>query len=278
MAEQILAVALSSIDAPDGWNARSGAWHEDGADPTSDDGGYEGLKASMLAVGRNDEPVLLRPSHKFGMLILVDGFRRFRVAGELGWTTIRAVVETMSDFEARRRNLAAQAGRLKHKPADLAWGLWELKKLGPELSDRELGAIVGISGHYAGVLRRIMQDIDPKVTSAWRSTVVKVEIAGLQSIAALPKEKHWQMWEEVLRVQNHPAAKAKFTDALRLEKRARDLGHTLGTLERFGVVLIKNLTHAVPYLTKRDLTQEQMKKLDEIIQQGVQEGLSGKDK
>jgi len=279
MTDAILDVPLAAIDIPDGWNSRSGAWHEDGADPSSDDGGFEGLKESMRKAGRNDEPVLLRQISARFLYILVEGFRRIRAAKELNWTTIRATVEELTDFEARRRNLQAN-GRSKFKTADLAWGLADLKRLGgPKLTDNELGALVGISGTYAGTLRRIMTEIDPRVTSAWRSSSVKVDVPSLQKLTVLPREKHWQAWETlVLESQTRPTPRGKFTDALRLEKKARELGRTVGALDRLGVLNAKDWVRAIPFLTSRELTFEQSKKIHEIIDQGYYEGLSGKDK
>jgi len=286
MSDEILSVPISDIDAPDGWNARSGAWHEDAADPTSEDGGFEGLKRSMFLAGRNDEPVLLRPweiapvPKQLFKYILVDGYRRLRAAKELGWTTIRAVVEEMTEFEARRRNLAAQAGRIRHKTADLAWGLAELKRLGgSRLTDEELGALVGISGTYAGALKRVMQDLEPKVSAAWRASSVKVAVVDLQKLTTLPREKHWQAWETlVLDSQTRLPPRGKFVDTLRLEKRARELGRTVGELDRLGVLNAKDWVLAIPLLTSRELTLEQSRKIHEIMDQGYHEGLLGKDK
>lgn len=290
MGDPILDVPLTDIETPEAWNGRSGAWHENPSDLASDDGGFEGLKASMQAKGRNDTPVLLRPHpnviarerHECPSYILVDGFRRMRVARELSWATIRATVEEMTDFEARRRNIAAATGQERWKPADLAWAVADLKRLGgPKLTDAELGTCVGISGTYAGVLRRIMQDVDPKVTAAWRASPVKVDPAELQRLTVMPAEQHWAKWEElVLDRQTRPHGKAKFTAALRLEGKARELGQLLKKLEDANVVTVhhsRGWEAALKILTSRALTFEQSTKLATAMLDGYHEKDSGKD-
>lgn len=292
MADQILDVPLSDIEAPEGWNARSGAWVDDPADPSSDDGGYEGLKASMQKVGRNDEPILLRPmidvpirDHRGkGMpkYLVVEGFRRFRVATELQWPTIRAVVEDLTDFEARRRNLAAQTGRIRHKPADLAWGIADLKRLGgPKLTHEDIASSIGVSSNYVGTLLRIMTDVDPKVTKAWRASTVRVNVLDLQRLTALPQEKHWVEWETlVLNVQTRPSGASKFSGLVRLERQAKELGRTIGALQRLDVVYAAThgrLTPALAMLTKKELTPEQIAKFEKIMTDGFHEGLAGKE-
>jgi len=289
MSDQILDVPLTVIEAPDAWNARSGAWTEDPADPTSDDGGYEGLKASMQSAGRNDEPVLLRPwsstvpypPHPF-KYIVVDGFRRYRVAKELEWPSLRAVVENLTDFEARRRNLQAQTGRIRHKPADLAWGIADLKRLGgPKLTHDDIASNIGVSSQYVGTLLRIMTDVDPKVTSAWRASTVRVNVQDLQRLTALPKEKHWAEWETlVMNVQTRPSGASKFSGLVRLERAAKELGRTIGALQRLDVVYTAahgRLTPALAMITKKELTPEQIAKLEIIMGDGFSEGLAGKE-
>jgi len=295
--QEIHVVPLTAIHLILGWNARSGNWHQDAADPTSDDGGFEGLKESMRVAGRNDEPVLLRPiergearhgTARLGearhgedfLYFLVDGFRRVRAAKELGWESIRAIIEPMTEFEARRRNLAAQAGRVRHKTADLAWGLAELKKLGgPKLTNEELGTLVGISGSYASVLCRIMTDVDPKVTDAWRASAVKVDVPSLQRLTVLPREQHWKEWESlVLESQTRPSPRAKFATALRLERQARELGRMIGALDRLGVVIVRgNFLSALALVTKTVLEPDAANKLETVMTEGYHEGLSGKD-
>lgn len=272
---------LSEIDPDDSWNTRSGAWHENSADPSSDDGGYEALKASMKARGINDDPILLRPfktrDHEY---LLVDGFRRRRVATELGWPALRATSEPMSDFEARRRNILAGTSRERFKPADLAWAVADLKRLGgPRLTDAELGTAVGISGIYAGVLRRIMQDVDPKVTSAWRSAVVKVDVAELQRLTVMPRDQHWAKWEEILLdKQTRPHGSSKATAWIRLEMRCREKGKELGALERIGFLTVNPVdwkAALVQLIKPREGAD--VEKLIEAMQTGYHDGLSGKD-
>lgn len=284
--EAILSIPLDDIEAPEGWNARSGAWHEDSADFASDDGGYEGLKVSMQSAGRNDEPVLLRPAtpRDDGKFILVDGFRRYRVAKDLGWLKIRAVVEEMTEFEARRRNLQAQTGRIKHKPADLAWGLYELKKLGgPKMTDDMLGAVVGISNAYANILRRIMQDTDPRVTAAWRQSAVRVGVFDILKhvTPATTPEKQWEQWENLLLDnQTKPHHKSKLSILFNLESKARELGKTIGKLQRLGVIYPStsgNFAPALTLITKRELRPDQVVELEKILVDGYHKGLEGKE-
>jgi len=227
----ILPVLLTDIEVHESWNARSGAWHENAADPTSDDGGFEGLKASMAIKGVNDTPVLLRiePSTKDSSglkYILVDGFRRMRAAKELGWIYIRATVEVMSEFEARRRNIQAQTSHERLKPADLAWALADLKRLGgPKVTHADLGTLVGVSPHYAGNLLRIMTEVDERVTAAWRASAVRVDPADLQRLTVLPRERHWGEWETLLLdKQTRPHRKTKATAFLRLKEKCREKG------------------------------------------------------
>ncbi len=105
---------------------------------------------------------------------------------------------------------------------------------------------------------------------------------SLQKLTVLPREKHWQAWETlVLESQTRPTPRGKFTDTLRLEKKALELGRTVGALERLDA-LSDNGTHhpfgkAIPLLTRRELSDEQIAKLEKIINEGYHEGLSGKD-
>jgi ParB/RepB/Spo0J family partition protein len=278
----ILLVPLTDIEVPEGWNARSGAWHENVADPTSDDGGFEGLKASMGAKGVNDTPILLRPKH-LAYYVLVDGFRRVRAARELGWTTVRAIVEDMSDFEARRRNIQAQTSHERLKPADLAWAVADLKRLGgPKLTDNELGALVGISGVYAGVLRRIMQDVDERVTRAWRASAVRVEPAELQKLTVMPREQHWARWEEtLLDKQTRPHGSTRATAFLRLKSKCREKGFELGVLDHLGIVELKPVVTAdwiaavfELFIVPPSTMPKEQNELAEAMRDGYHEGLS----
>jgi ParB-like chromosome segregation protein Spo0J len=288
LTDQILLVPLADIEIPEAWNARSGAWHENGSDPTTDDGGYEGLKASMAIKGVNDTPVLLRPKHGLHtrhsgpIYILVDGFRRMRVAKELNWAEIRAIVEEMTDFEARRRNIQAQTSHERLKPADLAWAVADLKRLGgPKLTDEEIGALVGISGYYTGNLRRIMQDVDPKVTAAWRASAVRVDVADLQRLTVLPAEQHWAQWETlVLDKQTRPHGSSKATAHLRLEGKVRELGKLIGDLDRLNIVTAhhaRDWSGALQLVTSRQLTFEQSEKLCKILLEGYHEAFQQKE-
>jgi len=285
--QEVLLVALPDIEVPEGWNARSGAWHENPADASSDDGGYEGLKASMTAKGRNDTPVLLRP-HYEGVppkvktrYILVDGFRRMRVAKELGWTHVRAIVEVMTEAEARGRNIQAQTSHERLKTADLAWAIADWKRLDPKITDPEIAARAGISEMYVSVLRRVMQHGDPKMTAAWRASPVHVDPYQLLQISKLPHEQHWKQWKTlVLGKETQPHGNTRGRVHLRLETRVRELGKTIGELDRLGIVTAhhaRDWSTALRLLSKRTFTFEQATQLAAVMLEGYHEGLLQKE-
>ncbi len=230
--EIIVHVPLAEIEVNEGFvNCRSGAYWDDGADPDSDDGGYEGLKASMRVLGKNTTPVLLRrlPSGRYQ---LVDGFRRCRAARELGFLTLRAVVEVMTDFQARLRNIQAAVGPARFKVADLAWGLADLRRLGgPECTSDRLATEAGISSRHVNRLLRIMTELDPKVTTAWRASPVQVNIDDLLNLTHEHSTTHWAKWEALVQnSQTKPGRRAKTSAQASIVTKARERGRELRAL------------------------------------------------
>ena len=175
--EAIVSIPLSAIHADPNWNARSGKWKLDSG--FDEESAFGELRASIEACGVKD-PVKVRPTPGAARpFALVSGFRRYAASEELKLETIPAVVREMTEAEARLENTRENTARAKLNPADLAWAVGELVKLG--LSDTDIASSVGITQPYASRLHRIMSKVDPKITTNWRTTVFAVSVDGMHS-------------------------------------------------------------------------------------------------
>ena len=79
-------VALNAIKVPAAFLARK---------PNKEK--TEALKASVVAHGQLDEPIVVRPALDGVGYVLYDGYRRYIIARQLGWTTVPVDVRSISD-------------------------------------------------------------------------------------------------------------------------------------------------------------------------------------
>jgi ParB/RepB/Spo0J family partition protein len=250
--ESIVEIPLKQIDANFSWNARSG-------DFTADSGGkdeehnFEQLVESLKARGQ-DTPVTVRPKGR--RFELTAGFRRYAALSRLAKendnpnATIKAVVKSQSDVEARSENIRENTARDDLKGPDLAWALHQLYILqteaGEKPTDSSLANEVGKSQPYVSKLMRIMLGVSTKITDQWRASKVAITVNDMASLVGKPKEEQTEEFKKLLEAKAGTASGAgahsgnAWLDAAK--KKAESLGTLFGRLEKLGKIDTTNLT------------------------------------
>lgn len=298
---EVTLLTLGSILVSDGWNSRSG--HYDNADEKAGDPetgrGFGALVASIKENGVED-PVEVRPNpekstSKKHPYVLVAGYRRVKAAKLAGLTEIPAIVKQMSEAQARLRNIRENTDREDLKGADLAWGVNEICKLEPSRADGSIARDLGLSQSYVNKLRRIMQELPPKMTSAWRNGTVDITVSEMYTLLAVAKktpEKLDDSFKTLVSRREPPSAEdgsdggetadTKKTQWLEsLMARAFSLGRDIGVLTKIGIVDPSNIPHdpeklekAITFVlgNKRKLTPSEARKVTKKIEVGMLQG------
>ncbi len=230
---------VDDIEVPDEWNARSGDWESDPASPDSADGGFEGLCASIRTHGGNHTPVTLRrhsnPKHDPPFL-LVTGFRRMRALKKEGIREVLAIVEEMTETEARLRNIGENV-REGLKPADMAWQIARISESDPSWTPDMIAERVGVSQAYTKNLFTIMRKVRPELTKEWRRSQVEVSVSEMMTLAKLPEHEQEARFRKSLMGEKMPLARGsrRQTRSLftQLVDRAGEFGQNLKVLNKF---------------------------------------------
>jgi ParB/RepB/Spo0J family partition protein len=235
-------VALSTIEANHKWNSRSGQWKDSKGGP-DEKSGFMGIVESIREKGQ-DEPVVLRPqANKEKPNFLVAGYRRFEAVSHIAKEEkdpepkIWAVIEEMTDAEARARNIRENTIREDVKTPDIAWSVWELLKLGG--TDKSVSKVVGHSQVYVNVLHRIMERVDPKITKAWRESPIQIPVNDMKALSEIPIEKQDEAFKRILGglaagKKKPNVSKINWLETLR--RKAYDVGYIFGSMTREGVL------------------------------------------
>lgn len=193
--DKIELVPYSKIDTESFENARTGAWTTSTGDEEVNS--FEDLVKSIDAKGQTTA-AFCRPNTgakaKKQPYQLVAGFRRlgaFKVIAERDGSDpmVKIIVRELNDYEARALNLEENTARDNLTGPDLAWAIHDLslKAIAAkvELSDVKLAEDQGISQAYGNRLLRIMRQVSPKITAAWRKAPIALTVPEMDSLTAL---------------------------------------------------------------------------------------------
>jgi len=126
-----------------------------------DDEKQRQLVESMRVSGQST-PVLLRPLQEDAVFELVSGERRCRAAKELGWETIEAICEQMTDAEAAARVVTENEVRSDANIMERAAGYKRLTQPPCNFNFEEIAHRYGLSS--PGSVRRIVDLLDEPET------------------------------------------------------------------------------------------------------------------
>lgn len=306
-------------------------------DSETDEAGFNELVVSMAKDGQRTACVV-RPNPYKGKAghpgakyeyMLVEGFQRTRAicdlaAGEHGILlgkngvlqteadalktkepVIRAKVIAMTEAEARKRNLAENTMRAQLTAPDIAYGIAELAKTDPTITNVSIGAMLGRDEGYIAKLRRIyttFKDVpvpadqlwkgSPAMTvvDAWRCAPTKALNVDMLAICDADKEKPltpeqklrgYLIAAKVLKDPNAKEKKVVGGNAWKenAPKDARAFGFLLGTLERMGALTVDGITAdhwdivASKYASKASkATEDNKEAIAYACNQGIDEG------
>lgn len=152
---------------------------------------FKHLVDSMASQGLLEPVIVIRDSRRENHFILLAGFRRFRAAGELGWTSIRAQIHPpVSKFDAYLINLCENSARQDISTYELARRCQDLVGLG--LSETELAERLNYSRTYVHNLIRYL-DLPSPILESWEQRHPLMTLHCLQRLAAAPMPV--EMWE-----------------------------------------------------------------------------------
>jgi ParB/RepB/Spo0J family partition protein len=223
-----LLVPLADIDVPRDWNLRSGDWQ---SDPE-----FADLCAAIEASGGNKTPIELRPVQSWHgeRYEVVTGFRRMAALSKLGIKEALAIVNEMSDVDARIRNVSENI-RENIKPADLAWAFNELSSAG--LGPTEISKRVGLAAPYVGNLISLAKNLAPKIMTEWRTSQISVPYTAVLNLRDMSELEQEVAWKEILIGKKERGdRRGQFSKP---KGRVRRLGEHLGKLARFGFITVK---------------------------------------
>lgn len=152
---------------------------------------FKHLVDSMASQGLLEPVIVVRDSRRGNYFILLAGFRRFRAAGELGWTSIRAQIHPPVDkVGAYLINLCENSARQDISTYELARRCQDLVGLG--LSEIDLAERLNYSRTYVHNLIRYL-DLPIPILESWEQRHPLMTLHCLQRLAAAPMPV--EMWE-----------------------------------------------------------------------------------
>lgn len=248
VAEKIENVLLSEIHVDTKWNTRADVKTTTGASADDPAGGIEGLINSIETKGQ-DTPVVLRkmnPKDNHGKpYFLVCGFRRDHAVREITSRkgvknpTIKAVIRTMTDYEARELNVRENTARDELGAGDIAFGVGAMLNLNKDMSGNQLAATLGISQPYCSKIMTIL-NLPQRILSDWRVAPRKLGVDAMKALADQKKEKAWsadEAWKayEAAKEAKEGGGKKKTGPLAWIDSavdKAKEMGTMLGTLQR----------------------------------------------
>jgi ParB/RepB/Spo0J family partition protein len=134
-----------------------------------DEEAEQGLRSSMDETGLLHPIVVTEDKHRPDHYLLLCGHRRFRIASELGWRTIRATVrEVKSVAEAALLNIVENVSRKDMSPYELAVACERMvREFG--IRSGTLAKTIGYSQSYVQNLIRMLGTLPPAVLEDWKA-------------------------------------------------------------------------------------------------------------
>ena len=296
------------------WNARSKAavFATDGpGEETEGLGTFDaqgkpatGLLASLYEHGQIT-PIGVLPSPKEeGVYLVVYGACRYEATkllfakglgtkGREPGQIDAYIFDGMTDNEAIDLNVIENSARRDLKPADLAWGLAQMRKAH---EPDEISRMVGKTETYVRRLVNIVEKA-PQVAALWRKTPLAIDSAILSPIASLPtQEEQIEAWKALLRSKDDAAKEKTENDGDPLAwykhatKKGGEAARILGVLVARGTIRADSIDFAedLPAIAeafkivlhpkkKADLllSRTRAEKLAEAMKKSYEEALAG---
>ncbi len=153
------------------------------------------------------QPIAVRPAGD--RFQLVAGERRLRAAKLLGWSSIPALVEEVSDLDAALRGLVENEQHQDVNPLERARGFKRLTDPPFSLSQEEVARRVGLERSMVSRLLSLLDEPPPIQEIVARATITPHHVRALDTIqdksqrVALAQEaanKHWSVRETEKRI------------------------------------------------------------------------------
>jgi len=241
--EKVQNVLLSDIFVDPSWNARSSL--ESGGGGPDGGEGFKGLKQSIAVKGQ-DEPVFVRknPTKSKHPYALVAGFRRYEAISQLGHErgektpTIKTIVRELDERSARELNLRENTARDDLSGADLAFGIHDMYKNQPDLTDTAVADMLGMSQGYVSKLNRIMRNVKPTIVADWRKATLKLTVDQVASLIELPKDEQQEKYDDLVRGKEKKGDRGPNSWVSTCKKHAASVARTLAKLAHEKVVTV----------------------------------------
>lgn len=176
-----------------------------------------------------DQPILVRP---FGdRYQVVDGDHRLTAADELGWETIEAHSEEMTDFEALCRQLT-NVLRVETKTEDIRRHLLRIQKLKP---DMKIGDMVRATGKSRSWVRKqlTLDNLIPEAAHLLESGQLKTSNAyELATVRSAPRQRQLLPHACLLTLREFTQMAAKHRREMMLAAKDRSAEERLAGLKK----------------------------------------------
>jgi ParB-like chromosome segregation protein Spo0J len=255
--DKIVEIKLTDIHADYDWNCRTGNPAEAGdSGGEAEENEFKGLIESIRARGQ-DQAVTVKPRGKG--FFLVVGFRRYSAMQVIAEgnknATIKCIVKTLSDIEAKSLNIRENTARKQVSPPDLMKGLADLRDLhrksGGAPTIDALAAEVGMGRGYASRLFKIKDNVLPKILEAWHKAPASIGVNKMEEIAKFDKPRQEEAFEAMLPKAGRGSRSDKKAWLESAHNEAIRVGTFLGKLEHLklintdGLDFSKHLEHCV---------------------------------
>lgn len=315
--DEVKHIPLTDVFVDSEWNARSIAntMAESNLRGDEEGRGIIGLQDGLCTDGQ-DEPVVLRRTDSADFYkknvnkpyALVVGFRRFEAIRRLNADhdllkrraeenrtvvpntangTIRAVVRSLTEEQARSLNMRENTQRDSLSPPDLMWGMAKLAKLG--MTQTVIGSTLGKTQSYVSTLLRI-SSLKPSIIEHWRQggefkghkSKSQVTTKELNDVAKLDADRQEEEYLKILQSKGiapgTPAEESKqWLDSAK--KKAHAIGFMLGTCHRVKFLKVaqeKNWIDNIEYMMKvgkKKLTRQELRSIANAAEKGFKAGV-----
>lgn len=165
------------------------------------------LKRSLEEDGQGEPIDLLKGSGK--PYKIIDGFRRYAVAKELGWPTIKAFVHDIDEDKALRLAFTKNVRRKNLLPMDRANALWTAQKKGLKqevltetfgITERQVQRYLDLTKFPMGVQKvldgkivsmahaKLLADFEVSSPESWKKRIEEEDLSAKELKKALRKE------------------------------------------------------------------------------------------
>jgi ParB family chromosome partitioning protein len=227
---------------------------------TFDEDKLRELSESMQQVGLK-QPILVRPLEE--RFQVVSGERRLRAAKLLGWTSISAVVQVLSDVDAAIGALVENEQRQDLTPLERARALKQLNEPPFDLSQREIANRTGLDQSVVARTMELLKQPEQIQELLSRATISPKHVRALRAVkrdsertelAERAANEHWSVKETQKRARE--AVRSEKSQAPESSKeslpewdwlhRVLEILRTLTLLRRLGKWLLAFAIRLIP--------------------------------